>query len=189
MRDRVAELVASAKEGIWAEVEELRATMESMLEPKWADDIHNVVCTEGKNAAFQAIFKSSAFTSVVYMGLIGNVSYSAPVVGNVASAIAASASANAWNEAAAATNAARQAPSFAVPSAGAISLSAARTFSMLATDTINGCFVLITSVALVAPVTTVLNTGGALWSAGAFTGGAKAVANGDTLNVSYTASM
>ena len=171
------------------EIEIMQRMMSSMVEPKWTDEILNVVCTEGKNAAFQAIFKASAFTSTVYMGLIGNVTYSAPVAGNTASAIATSASANSWNEAAAATSAARAAPSFATPSAGAVSLSAARTFSMLATDTINGCFVLITSVALVAPAATVANTAGSLWSAGPFTGGAKAVANGDTLNVSYTASM
>ena len=158
-------------------------------EVKWEDTIHNVVCTEGKNSAFQAIFKASAFTSTVYMGLIGNVSYTAPAATGTAAAIATAASANSWNEAAAATSAARAAPSFAVPSAGAVSLSAARTFSMLAADTINGCFVLITSVALVAPTSVVAATTGALWSAGAFTGGAKVVANGDTLNVSYTASM
>lgn len=203
MRDRVIAMKES--KSLWTrikmwlqgttlgrEIELASALMGAMLEPKWADDIHNVVCTDGKNAAFQAIFKASAFTSTVYMGLIGNVTYTNPATtgaGMTAAAIATSASANAWNEAAAATCAARAAPSFATPSAGAVSLSAARTFSMLATDTINGCFVLITSVALVAPATTVGGTAGALWSAGQFTGGAKAVANGDTLNVSYTASM
>jgi hypothetical protein len=157
---------------------------------KWADDIENVVCTDGKNAAFQAIFKASAFTSTVYMGLIGNVTYTAPTLATyTAAAINTAGSANSWNEAAATTCAARQAPSFAVPSLGAVALSTARTFSMLATDTINGCFVLITSVALVAPVATVGSTAGALWSAGQFNGGAKTVASGDTLNVSYSASM
>lgn len=171
------------------EIMRAHAIMETMVENKWADEIRNVVCTDGKNGAFQAIFKASAFTSTVYMGLIGNVTYSVPAVGGTAAAIATSASANNWNEAAAATCAARQAPSFAAPSAGAVALSAARSFSILAADTINGCFVLIASVALVAPVATVGSTAGALWSAGAFTGGAKAVANGDTLNVSYTTSM
>ena len=37
--------------------------------------------------------------------------------------------------------------------------------------------------------TTVGNTNGALYSAGLFSGGDRAVANGDTLNVSYTASL
>lgn len=189
LRDKVTALLAATKVGIDDEIANLRAQMEAMLEPKWTDEIHNVVCTDGKNAAFQAIFKSSAFTSTVYMGLIGNVTYTAPVVGNTAAQINTAASANNWNEAAAATCAARAAPSFAVPTAGAIALSTPRTFSMLATDTINGCFVLITSVALVAPAATVANTAGALWSAGAFTGGAKAVANGDTLNVTYSSSM
>jgi hypothetical protein len=159
------------------------------LHMKWQDDIENVVCTEGKNAAFQAIFKASAFTAAPVMGLIGNVTYTAPAVGNVASAINTAASANSWNEAAASVCAARQTPSFAAPSAGVIALSTARTFSIIGTDTINGVFVLIHSVALVAPTTAVANTAGAIWSAGAFTGGAKPVLNGDTLNVSYTASM
>lgn len=171
------------------ELELTLAIMQGMLEPKWNDEIHNVVCTEGKNAGFQAMFKASGFTATVYMGLIGNTTYSAPVAGNTAAAIATSSSGNSWNECVAGTCAARAAPSFATPSAGAVSLSAARTFSMLATDTINGCFVLITSVALAAPTSAVANTSGAIWSAGAFTGGAKAVGNGDTLNVSYTASM
>ena len=45
------------------------------------------------------------------------------------------------------------------------------------------------SAAGTAPTTTVGNTNGALYSAGLFTGGDRAVANGDTLNVSYTASL
>jgi hypothetical protein len=40
-----------------------------------------------------------------------------------------------------------------------------------------------------APTTTVGNTNGALYSAGLFSGGDRAVANGDTLNVTYTASL
>lgn len=157
---------------------------------KWEDTIHNVVCTEGKNAAFTQLFKTGiSGTPPLYMGLINNVTYSAPVVGNTAGAIANSGSANSWNEAVVGTCAARQVPAFAAASAGAISLSAARTFTIVGTDTINGVFLLITSVAAVAPTATVAATAGSIWSAGAFTGGAKAVANGDTLNVSYTASM
>ena len=57
---------------------------------------------------------------------------------------------------------------------------------MLATDTIKGTFLLIRSGAGTAPSTTVGNTNGALLSAGLFSGGDRAVINGDTLNVSYT---
>jgi hypothetical protein len=40
-----------------------------------------------------------------------------------------------------------------------------------------------------AALSTIDNTAGTLYSAGAFTGGVKTVGSGDTLNVSYTASM
>lgn len=157
---------------------------------KWSEEIENVVCTEGKNSALQNFLAGSAFTQATYMGLITATGYTtAPAVGNAAASIATSASANGWNEAPAATCAARQAPSFGSASAGSISLSAARTFSIIGTDTIKGVFLLVKSSAGVAPTATVANTSGALYSAGLFTGGDKAVANGDTLSVSYTASM
>ena len=54
---------------------------------------------------------------------------------------------------------------------------------------IKGAFLMCRSAAGTAPTTTVGNTNGALYSAGLFTGGDRAVANGDTLNVSYTASL
>lgn len=160
---------------------------------KWTDDIHNVVCTEGKNAALTAIFKGSAFTQVAVMGLIGNTTYSAPVAGNTAGAIATSASGNNWNEATSTVSSARKdlttVNQFGTASAGSLSLSANQSFSIGGTDTINGVFVLIKNVAGTAPTTAVSNTSGAIWSAGAFTGGPKAVSSGDTLSVSYTTSL
>ena len=193
LRDELNELKKSFRRfvpGMARKVKELQDAMTSMLEPKWADDIHNVVCTEGKNAAFTQLFKTGITgTPPLYMGLINNVTYTAPAATGLAANIASSASANSWNEAVAGTCAARQVPAFAAASAGAIALSTARTFSIVGTDSINGVFLLITSAAAVAPTATVAATAGALWSAGAFTGGIKAVLNGDTLNVSYSASM
>ena len=157
---------------------------------KWEDHIKNVVCTEGKNAALQAILKASAFTQVSIMGLIGNVTYSAPVAGNTAANINTAASANNWNESTAAVSSVRKdvTASVGTPSAGSVSISA-QSFSITGTDTINGCFVLIKSLAGVSPTTAVANTSGALWSAGAFSGGGKAVTNGDTLSVTYSTSL
>lgn len=156
---------------------------------KWEDSIKNVVCTEGKNEALTAILKASAFTQVSVMGLIGNTTYSAPVAGNTAAAINTTGSANNWNEATSAVSSARKdiTASVGTPSAGSVSVSA-QSFSITGTDTINGCFILIKNGAT-APVTTVGSTLGRLWSAGAFTGGAKAVSSGDTLNVTYTTSL
>ena len=157
---------------------------------KWTDVIDNVVCNEGKNSALDNFLKASAFTQTTYMGLITATGYtSAPAVGNTASSIATSASANGWNEAPAATCAARQTPSFGSASAGSLSLSTARTFSIVGTDTIKGVFLLVKNSAGTAPTATVANTSGAIYSAGLFTGGDKSVANGDTLSVSYTASL
>lgn len=168
-------------------------------ELKWEDTIENAVCTEGKNAALNHFLKGSAYTSVLALGIIEATGYgfagaqgSGVAATNLASSITAAGGAspaNGWNEATSGMAAARGTPSFAVPSAGSVSLSSAVAFSILATATIKGCFVLIKSLAGVAPTTAVGNTSGALWSAGLFTGGDKAVANGDTLNVSYTTSL
>lgn len=157
---------------------------------KWTDEIDNVVCTEGKNSILQNFLAGSAFTQTAYMGLITATGYtSAPAVGNTAASIATSASGNGWNEAPAATCAARQAPSFGSAAAGSISLSTARTFSIVGTDTVKGIFLLVKSSAGATPTSTVANTTGAIYSAGLFTGGDKAVANGDTLSVSYSSSL
>lgn len=159
---------------------------------KWTEEFHNVVCTEGKNAALTALFKGSAFTQVAVMGLIGNVTYTAPVAGNTAANIATSASGNNWNESTSAVSSARKdlttSNQFGTASAGSLSLTTAQSFSITGSDTINGVFILIKSVAGVAPTTTVANTSGAIWSAGAFSS-AKAVTSGDTLSVSYTTSL
>jgi hypothetical protein len=156
---------------------------------KWEDIIDNVVCTEGRQANLQHFLKGSAYTAAQVMGLIGNVTYSAPVAGNTAANINTTGSANNWNESTSGVSATRQTPSFNNASGGTISLSSNASFSITGSDTINGVFVLCRSSAGVAPTTAVGNTSGAIWSAGAFTGGAKAVTNGDTLSVSYSATL
>lgn len=166
---------------------------------KWEDSIENVVCTEGKNSALTNFLKGSAFTATVYMGLIESTGYgfagangSGVAATNLAGSITAAGGAspaNGWNEATSAMCSARGTPSFGTASAGSLALSTALAFSILATATIKGCFLLVKTAAGVAPTSAVGNTSGALYSAGLFTGGDKAVANGDTLSVSYTASM
>lgn len=166
---------------------------------KWSDHIENVVCTEGKNSALTNFLKGSAFTAAVYMGLIEATGYgfagangSGVAATNLAGSITAAGGAspaNGWNEATSAMCAARGTPSFGTASAGSLALSSALTFSIIGTATIKGCFLLVKTAAGVSPTTTVGNTAGALYSAGLFSGGDKAVANGDTLSVSYTASL
>lgn len=169
------------------------------MEPKWADEIHNVVVTEGKNSALTQFMKGSSYTATMFLGLIESTGYgfagaqgSGVAATNLASSITAvggASPANGWNEATTSQCAARGTPSFGTASAGALALGSAVAFSMLATCTIKGCFMMCRSAAATAAVATTGSTAGAIYSAGLFTGGDKACANGDTLSVSYTASL
>lgn len=159
---------------------------------KWFDDFENTVTTEGKNAALTHFLKGSTYTASQSMGLIEDTGYSAIAAGNTAAnitAVGGGSPANGWNEAQSSTCAARGTPTFGTASSGSLATSAAVSFSILATDTIKGAFLMCRSTAGTAPNTTVGNTNGALYSAGLFSGGDRAVINGDTLNVSYTASL
>jgi hypothetical protein len=150
---------------------------------KWRDEFDNTVVTVGKNLALDTIMAGSSYTVVgPYMGLISSVSWSAVAAGDTMS------SHTGWTEAGA-TNAPtysgnRGTCSWSSASGGSKALSAALGFSITGTGTVEGCFLVYGTGA----VNTVDNTSGVLFSAGAFTGGAKTVANGDTLNVSYTLS-
>lgn len=174
-------------------IEELRRRLAKIpLELVWADGFKNTVVTEGKNAALTHFLKGSSYTASQVLGLIEDTGYSAISATNTAASITADGGgspANGWNEAQSSTAATRGTPSFGTASAGALASSSSVSFSILATDTIKGAFLLCRSTAGTAPTTTVGNTNGALYSAGLFSGGDRSVGNGDTLNVSYTASL
>jgi hypothetical protein len=141
--------------------------------PKWSDTIKNVVTTVGKNDLLDKYLAGSAYTAAFYLGLISSVSYTGvPVVGDTM------ASHSTWTESAVYSNATRPAPTFNAASAGS-KATTATAFNINASDTIKGCFL--------TTVSTKSGTTGILYSAGLFTGGDKVVANGDTLNVTYTA--
>ena len=161
-------------------------------EEKWLDKWRNTVITEGKNAALTHFLKGSSYTASQVMGLIEDTGYSALAAGNTAGSITAAGGgspANGWNEAPSSTCASRGTPSFGTASSGSLATSSAVSFSIIATDTIKGAFLLCRSAAGTAPSSTVGNTSGAIYSAGLFSGGDRAVANGDTLNVSGTWSL
>ena len=158
---------------------------------KWTDTIENLVTTEGKNALLTHALKASALTQTVVLGLVESTGFTAFNATNTAAnitAIGGGSPTNGWNEAQTSQCAARGTPSFGTASAGSLATSAAVAFSMLATATMKGAFLMIKSTAGVAPTTTTGNTSGALYSCGAFSGGDRAVINGDTVNVTYTAS-
>jgi hypothetical protein len=142
---------------------------------KWTDTYTNLVTTAGKNDLLDKYLAGSAYTATWYLGLISLTSYT---TGPAASDTAATHTG--WVEDQNYSNATRVAPSFGAASAGS-KASTATAFNINATTTIKGTFL------------TTLNTKGGttgiLYSAGLFSGGDKIVANQDTLNVTYTATI
>lgn len=194
LRDRLALLLRAGQQRAWAEIEALRERIAQIpRELAWQDAwVPNLVTTEGKNAALTHVLKGSSYTASQVLGLIEDTGYSAVGATNTAAGITAAGGGsptNGWNEAPSSTLATRGTPSFGTASSGSLATSSSVSLSMIATDTIKGAFLLMRSAAGTAPTTTVGNTNGALYSAGLFSGGDRAVANGDTLNVSYTASL
>lgn len=161
----------------------MREFMAIPMEEKWAADCPNVVTTVGKNLALDTYLAGSAYTVVgPYMGLI-NTNASSAVVGDTMASHAG------WLEVGLANaptyTGPRKTAAWSAASSGSKALSSALSFAITGSGTVGGCFLVFGSGA----VSTIDNTGGTLYSAGAFTGGSKTVSNGDTLNVSYAASL
>ena len=143
---------------------------------KWEDTIENVVCTGGKNDALDKYLAGSAYTAAWYLGLISATGYTTgPAAGDTM------ASHGGWQEDQNYSAGTRPAPTFAAASGGSKSTSSAVSYSINATTTIKGCFLTSNN--------TKGGTTGILYSAGTFSNGDKSVGNGDTLNVTYTASL
>jgi len=151
---------------------------------KWRDTIKNLVTTVGKNHMLDTEFAGSSYSVTgPYMGLISSTSYSAVAAGDTMASHAG------WLEAGNANaptyTAPRKTVAFNAASAGSKATSSALSYAITGTGTVKGLFIVLGSGAS----STVDNTGGTLYSAGLFSGGDKAVANGDTLNVTWTASL
>jgi hypothetical protein len=158
----------------------LRTRAEALLEGKWKDAIENTVVTVGKNHILDTELAGSSYTAAWFMGLISLTSFSAIAAADTMASHAG------WLEAGTAnaptySQGTRPAPAFSAASAGTKSTSAAVVFSITSTGTVKGGFL--------NTVSTKDGTTGTLLSAGLFTGGDKAVANLDTLNVTYSLSV
>ena len=152
-------------------------------ELKWSEDFDNLVTTVGKNLALDTFLAGSAYTVVgPYLGLI-NTNASAAVIGDTMASHATWLEVGATN--APAYTAPRKTLAWSAASGGSKATSAAASFAITSSGTVGGCFLVFGTGAL----STIDNTAGTLYSAGAFTGGSKTVSNGDTLNVTYTASL
>lgn len=150
---------------------------------KWSEEFDNVVTTVGKNLALDSFLAGSGYTVVgPYLGLI-NGSAASAVVGDTMASHAA------WLEVGLANaptyTGSRKTVAWSAASGGSKAASAAASFVIGSPGTVGGCFLALGAGASA----TIDNTGGTLYSAGAFTGGSRTVAAGDTLNVSYSASL
>jgi hypothetical protein len=147
---------------------------------KWEEKFDNLVTTQGKNHLLDTYLAGSAYTGKVFLGLISSIGYSAVAVGDTAN------SHTGWTEFTGYSQTTRRPPSFAAASSGSKATATAAVFSITSADTVKGTF-------LVANTGTGLAAAkggfsGSLYSAGLFSGGDKTIANGDVVNVTYTAS-
>jgi hypothetical protein len=144
---------------------------------KWSDAIDNLVTTVGKNLMLDKTLAGSSWsTGTVYMGLKGT--------GSAASGDTMS-SHSGWSELnITSSSGARQSMSFNSASSGSKATSAAVSFSITTAGptTVAGVFTVISGSA------TNADTTGTLFSAGDFSS-SRSVVSGDTLQVSYTASV
>lgn len=140
---------------------------------RWSDAIENLVTTAGKNAALDVFLGGSAFTAWA-LGLVDGGSTPTFNVADIMSSHAG------WTESTAYSNATRPAPTFNAAASGS-KATTATAFNINGTATIAGVFLV--------NQTTKGGTTGTLYSCGAFSGGNRSVISGDTLNVTYTASL
>ena len=143
---------------------------------KWEDDIKNLVTTVGKNFTLDTTLGNTAGGAVV-MGLKGT---------GTAAVTDTQSSHAGWLEVGLANaptySGNRPTPSFSSASAGSKATSSAVSFSMTGTGTVAGCFINIGG------SSTKDSTTGTLFSAGDFSS-SKSVVNGDTIAVTYTATL
>lgn len=139
---------------------------------KWVEVIDNLVVNVGLDDILDKYWKGSAYTAAHYVGLTDG----APVTIAAGDTMLSHAG---WSEVVPYSDANRPALTMGTVSGQSVNNSAAKaSYSINATATVGGAFV--------STDNTKSGTAGTLVGGGAFTGGDKGVASGDTLNVTIT---
>lgn len=151
---------------------------------RWRREFDNVVVTVGKNFALDTYLAGAAYTVTgPFMGLISNAGFTVgPVAADTMTSHAG------WAEAGGANAPTYTAPRPTVTWGAAIGGTKSADpviFNITGAGTIEGGFIVFGPGALA----TIDNTGGTLYSAGLFVGGAALVGSGDTVNVLYSTSL
>jgi hypothetical protein len=180
LRDTIAEIEASSlisRIMLSSRLATLKKQLNDIpLEKKWEDTVLNLVTTVGGNNMLDNHLSGSSYTATWYMGLLSATGYTTgPALTDTM------ASHGGWTEDVNYSNAARPTTAWSAAASKSKALSAGLVFNMNGTTTIKGCFL--------NSVSTKSGTTGTLFSAGLFTGGDQPVVNGNTLTVTYTASV
>lgn len=141
---------------------------------KWSETIKNLVTTVGKNFMLDTTFSGTSYNAAWYLGLVDGATSPTYNVANTMS------SHSGWSEFTGYSNGSRPAPTWSAASSGS-KATTATSFNINASGTVAGAFMTTDA--------TISGTTGTLYSAGNFTGGSRTVASGDTLNVTYTATL
>ncbi len=144
---------------------------------KWQDEFDNLVVTAGLNKYLDATLKTGLTSPLWYVGLIKNTPAPSYVAGDIMSSHAG------WTTSTVYSNATDPAFTPGTIATGSVDNSASKAvFNINAgTDTLAGCFLKDNS--------TKGGTTGTLLGEGSFSGGDRAVQNGDTLNVTVTCTI
>ena len=140
---------------------------------RWTEVIENTVVTVGKAMLLNTMFASGSQSTTWYLGLVDGASTPTYAITDTMS------SHSGWTENVTYSNSTRPTATFSTTASNSISTSAS-SFNINGTATMAGAFMVNNS--------TKSGTTGTLYSAGSFSAGNRSVLNGDTLNVTYTAS-
>lgn len=142
---------------------------------KWEDWAFNLITNTALNDVLNEYIRATTQTTAWYMGLVDNSGFTAFAAADTAS------SHSGWTESQAYSNSTRPQWSPGAASNQSITNSSSVNFSMNATATIRGIFIISNS--------TIGGTSGTLFSEAAFSGGNQSVNSGDTLQCTYTLSL